>query len=94
MLIYPFEASDPYTGGHGPGMVELLAECRRYGVVCRNLHPDNLRVADRRVRLIDYGSDVTVGSMLRTDKAVEYPVCFDRPRERRGAGDSRSNDQP
>lgn len=30
------------------------------------------------------GADVTVGSMLRTDKETEYPVCFDRPRERRG----------
>ena len=58
VLVYPFEASEPYTGGHGPGMVELLAECRRYGVVCRNLHPDNLRVMDGRVRLIDYGSDI------------------------------------
>ncbi len=58
VLVYPFEVSEPYTGGHGPGMVELLAECRRYGVVCRNLHPDNLRVVDGRVRLIDYGSDI------------------------------------
>ena len=58
VLVYPFEASEPYTGGHGPGMVELLAECQRHGVVCRNLHPDNLRVVDGRVRLIDYGSDL------------------------------------
>ena len=58
VLVYPFEASEPYTGGHGPGLVALLAECRRYGVVCRNLHPDNLRVVDGRVRLIDYGSDI------------------------------------
>ena len=58
VLVYPYEASEPYTGGHGPGMVELLAECRRHGVVCRNLHPDNLRIVDGRVRLIDYGSDV------------------------------------
>ena len=58
VLVYPFEASEPYTGGHGPGMLELLAECRRYGIVCRNLHPDNLRVAGGRVRLIDYGSDI------------------------------------
>ena len=58
VLVYPFEASEPYTGGHGPGMVELLVECRRHGVVCRNLHPDNLRIVDGRVRLIDYGSDI------------------------------------
>ena len=58
VLVYPFEPSEPYTGGHGSGMVELLAECRRHGVVCRNLHPDNLRVVAGRVRLIDYGSDI------------------------------------
>ena len=58
VLVYPFEPSEPYTGGHGPGMVDLLAECWQHGVVCRNIHPDNLRVVDGRVRLIDYGSDI------------------------------------
>ena len=58
VLVYPYEASQPYAGGHGPGMVQLLAECRRHGIVCRNLYPANLRVVDERVRLIDYGSDV------------------------------------
>lgn len=58
VLVYPFEPSEPYRGGCGPGMVELLAECRRHGVVCRNIHPDNLRVVEGRVRLVDYGSDI------------------------------------
>ena len=58
VLVYPFEPSEPYTGGYGPGMVDLLVECRRYGVVCRNIHPNNLRVVNGRVRLIDYGSDI------------------------------------
>ena len=58
VLVYPYEPSEPYAGGHGPGLVDLLVECRRFGVVCRNLHPDNLRVADGRVRLIDYGADL------------------------------------
>ena len=58
VLVYPYEASELYTGGHGPGMVELLAECRRHGVVYRNLYPGNLRVVGGRVRLIDYGSDI------------------------------------
>lgn len=30
------------------------------------------------------GADVTVGSMVRTDKHVEYPVDFDMPRKNRG----------
>ena len=42
------------------------------------------RVLKRLAAAYDRGADVTVGSMLRTDKVVEYPVCFDRPRERRG----------
>ena len=58
VLVYPYEDSEPYAGGHGPGMVELLTECRRHGIVCRNLYPANLRVVDGRVRLTDYGSDV------------------------------------
>jgi glycosyltransferase involved in cell wall biosynthesis/SAM-dependent methyltransferase len=58
VLIYPFEPSEPYRGGHGPGLVELLVECHRHGIVCRNLHPKNLRVVDGVVRLIDYGSDL------------------------------------
>ena len=58
VLVYPYEPSQPYTGGHGPDLVELMAECWRHGVVCRNIHPDNLRVVDERVRLIDYGSDI------------------------------------
>lgn len=32
----------------------------------------------------DGGADVTVGSMLRTDKEADYPVRFDNPRARRG----------
>ena len=58
VLTYPFESSEPYAGGHGPGLVNLLVECRQQGVVCRNIHPDNLRVVGERVRLIDYGSDI------------------------------------
>ena len=58
VLVYPFEPSEPYAGRHGPGLIDLLVECRRFGVVCRNLHPDNLRVAGGRVRLIDYGADL------------------------------------
>ena len=58
VLVYPFEPSAPYTGGHGPGLVNLLVECRQQGVACRNIHPDNLRVVDEQVRLVDYGSDI------------------------------------
>ena len=42
------------------------------------------RVLGRLAVEYERGADVTVGSMLRTDKAADYPVCFDRPRDRRG----------
>ena len=58
VLIYPYEVSEPYAGGHGPGVIDLLAECWRHRVLCRNLYPANLRVVGDRVRLIDYGSDI------------------------------------
>ena len=44
------------------------------------------RVLERLAAEYRRGADVTVGSMLRTDKAADYPVCFERPRARRGGG--------
>ena len=32
----------------------------------------------------DNGADATVGSMLRIDKEISYPVDFENPREKRG----------
>lgn len=58
VLVYQYEPSKPYIGGDGVGMVDLMVECHRFGVVCRNIHPDNLRLVEGRVRLIDYGSDI------------------------------------
>ncbi|MES1928868.1 putative glycosyltransferase [Salinisphaera dokdonensis CL-ES53] len=58
VLVYPYEATNPYRGGHGPGLVALIKECREYGVVCWNLHPSNLRVRGDRLKLVDYGADI------------------------------------
>ncbi|HET9625556.1 MAG TPA: glycosyltransferase [Kofleriaceae bacterium] len=58
ILVYPYEPSEPYTGGHAAGIVRLLRECRECRVVCRNVHPRNLRVIGDRVCLVDYGLDV------------------------------------
>ncbi|WP_419174440.1 glycosyltransferase [Desulfosediminicola sp.] len=58
VITYPFEESEPYRGGHGPGMLDLMVECYANRLICRNIHPKNLRVVDRKVRLIDYGSDL------------------------------------
>lgn len=58
LLAAPYEPSDPWPGGNGPGLVELIASLHRSKIACRNLHPKNLRVAGDKVRLIDYGADI------------------------------------
>ena len=42
------------------------------------------QVLDRLAEEYDKGADLTVGSMLRTDKCANYPVCLDNPRQQRG----------
>jgi len=58
VLIYQFEESLPYGGGNGPSMVDLMADCYANGLICQNIHPKNLRVVGRAVKLIDYGGDL------------------------------------
>jgi glycosyltransferase involved in cell wall biosynthesis/SAM-dependent methyltransferase len=58
VLVYQYEPGQPYRGGHAPDFIRLLSECRAYGIVFRNLHPKNLIVTSRGLRLIDYGSDI------------------------------------
>ncbi len=58
VVIYPFEPTDPYIGGRGPELIALLRELKALGVVCRNMHPKNLRVSAIGLRLIDYGADI------------------------------------
>jgi glycosyltransferase involved in cell wall biosynthesis/2-polyprenyl-3-methyl-5-hydroxy-6-metoxy-1,4-benzoquinol methylase len=60
ILVYTYEPTEPYCGGHAAGIVGLLRECREHGIVFRNLHPRNLRVRGDRVRLVDYGADLAL----------------------------------
>jgi SAM-dependent methyltransferase/GT2 family glycosyltransferase len=71
LLVYPFDASLPYTGGHGPALVDLMVDCFANGLICRNIHPKNLRLAGNRVRLIDYGSD-----LLLSDEIADFGSEF------------------
>lgn len=58
IIMYDFEQSQPYDGGFEDSMLSLMISCRRNGIVCNNIHPKNLVVANRDVKLIDYGSDI------------------------------------
>ena len=55
---YPYEAGERYAGGRLADMLKLLRECRDAGVVCYNIHPDNLIAARGGLRLIDFGADI------------------------------------
>ncbi len=62
--------------------------CADADTVIVTLDADDALIGDRVLERLaaEYrrGADVTVGSMLRTDKEADYPVCFERPREHRG----------
>ncbi len=58
LVVYPFEESTPYTGGHGAELLALIRECKSYGITFRNMHPKNLRVTTTGLKLVDYGSDI------------------------------------
>ncbi len=58
VITYDYEPSTPYNGGHGEGLIRLLQGCRQVGIVCNNIHPDNLVVRTTGVKLIDYGADI------------------------------------
>ena len=58
VAVYPYETGTKYDGGHLNGLLTLLRECRRAGIACRNIHPDNLLVTPSGLRFIDYGADV------------------------------------
>ena len=66
----------------------VRAICAEADTVIVTLDADDVLIGDRVLERLaaEYrrGADVTVGSMLRTDKAADYPVCFERPRECRG----------
>ena len=58
VAVYPYEDGTKYDGGHLDGLLALLRECRRAGIACRNIHPDNLLVTPSGLRFIDYGASI------------------------------------
>ena len=58
VAVYPYETGTKYDGGHLDGLLTLLRECRRAGIACRNVHPDNLLATPSGLRFIDYGADI------------------------------------
>ena len=58
VAVYQYESGTRYEGGHLDGLLELLRECRRARIACRNIHPDNLLVTSSGLRLVDCGADI------------------------------------
>ncbi len=58
IIVYPFEDSQPYRGGHLDEILTFLRECREAGIVSRNVHPDNFIVTSGGLKFIDYGRDI------------------------------------
>lgn len=58
IITYPFEESNAYQGGNEERLVQLINSCTRVGIVCNNIHPQNLITTANEVKLIDYGSDI------------------------------------
>ena len=63
VVVCPYEAGEKYDGGRLDGLLTLLRECRRAGIACRNIHPDNLLVTPSGLRLVDYGTDIVPTSV-------------------------------
>lgn len=77
VLVYPYEPSQPYLDGQGPGLVDLMVECHANGLVCRNIHPKNLRCVGSKVRLVDYGGDLLLAEEVH-DFDVEFTAMCRR----------------
>lgn len=75
VLIYPYEPSQAYLGGQGPGLVDLMAECHAKGLICRNIHPKNLRSVGTKVRLVDYGGDLLLADDVQDFEAEFTAMC-------------------
>ena len=58
VAVYPYEAGTKYSGGRLDDLLTLLRECRQAGIVCRNVHPDNLIATPSGLKLIDFGADI------------------------------------
>lgn len=64
LITYPYEKSVPYKGGHEDDLIRFMDGCSRAGILCNNVHPNNLVVTESQVKLIDYGSDIRPWNLL------------------------------
>lgn len=67
---YMFEESEPYTGGHGPRLVEMLQTMCRSGWVHSNISPKNLRLTKSGLQLIDIGKSLEIASPLGQEMMI------------------------
>lgn len=78
LLSYPFEKSEPYKGGYERLMIQLINGCTRAGIVCNNIHPQNLILTQTELKLIDYGSDIRPWNELGFEHMARraYLACW------------------
>ena len=72
VLVLPYIRGEPYSGGHGPALVQLLRNIQNSRSVCfRNWKPANLVVNTDGVHFIDYGRDVVTYSTGEFEKMID-----------------------
>ncbi len=78
-----WERSDPYVGGRGPEVVALLRSLCAAGWSYTNIHPKNLRVTRRGLRLVDVGRSLTPFSVEAEEHGARRALlamrCADNP---------------
>ena len=68
VVVYTYERGRRYNGGHQDGLITLLLECRRAGLACSNIHPDNLLVTSSGLKFIDYGADIVQANVAEFEQ--------------------------
>lgn len=58
IIVSPLTEGDEYRGGHLEELIELLAECRRNGIVLTNVLPYNLKVGKDGLVYVDIGRSI------------------------------------
>ena len=80
VIRYPYENSQPYTGGHAREFAEFLRFIKENGIAYDNYKKDNFVVANGKLKLVDYGKsflpyseELHTKSVKRVYEMLRYP---------------------